>query len=88
MTVVTMETGEKMHPFTRLIALPEPIADVSTHLAEVLNQVTTVGQTLRLAGHLASGKQVPVTAQVPGTLDLRYSEPSQGMTRMLGLSPC
>jgi hypothetical protein len=38
-----METGEKTHPFTRLIALPEPIAD--------LDQVTTVGQALRLAGH-------------------------------------
>ena len=42
MTIVTMETGEKMHPFTRLIALPEPIAD--------LNQVLTVGQALRLTG--------------------------------------
>ncbi|GEM_PF-6252896 len=39
-----------MHPFTKLIALPEPIADGSTDLAEVLDQVTTVGQALNLAG--------------------------------------
>jgi len=37
-----MKTGEKMHPFTEQIALPEPIAD--------LDQITTVGQALRLAG--------------------------------------
>ena len=45
-----------MHPFTERIALPEPIAGGSTELAEVLDQITTVGQALRLAGHLTSGK--------------------------------
>ena len=33
---------EKVHPFTKQIVLPEPIADV--------DRVTTVGQALRLAG--------------------------------------
>ncbi|MDY7077434.1 MAG: hypothetical protein SXV54_10985 [Chloroflexota bacterium] len=59
-----------MHPFTKQIALPEPIADGSTEPAEVLDQITTVGQTLRLADRLTGRKQVPGTDQVPGMFDL------------------
>ena len=50
-----------MHPFTERIALLELIADGSTELAEVLDQITTVGQALRLAGRAASGKRAPGT---------------------------
>ncbi len=55
MTIVTMETGEKMHPFTRLIALPEPIAD--------LDQVTTVGQA-RTGDPVASVRVLRYTQRV------------------------